>query len=965
MTSHLSIKLASSLDEVSKSLHDALNYVKAPDMKSTNDITSDVRNLFDSLLLNIHPAWYSFLSDETKKTFQSIFLESAFLLPAFHSMVVNVSKVPDRTALTILDLAEKLFELHPIMDLCNEAAGYGFAKGSMLWTAFIQQLCSFPDRVCSLPLDSMVLRSLPDRWWQRITEKMVTNLPDDQQDSIQIQLLAQLVSKLCRTGHSAKLVDTLWHVYDETGMFPAHWAYVFEELESMTVGSVFAHLMANPPNAVWEDVHAASLAVISLFSAIEETAELGESMVLKRRLNLRNLMKITTVSMSTWSYSFDGGSSIVDITVTLLLCLRYLDADSPCLKNVESPLMHGTSFYMESHSTPKRYACMIFTEAVLKKLHPQVQIGFETPSDGGFRLLHDLTTSESFNHTEASASDEVKSAVPESVKKDVDVNDEHDLEPDQIIHPGENPPESWLYEMDDEYEPVVPEENATTLASNQSEHIYLRDCIADLQKNDDPDKVEAALKSLPKSIHDASAVDLDLLSEQLTSLLIGTPDTFEITDFSKHRLNAMTALGLRQSERVAAYLVKALFSKESSVSNRLFILNVAGSVAISASQEMTRSTQSGNMKQVPIDYFYPLINLHSKSKLFYSQDTALQIAIEQQYLTVLALLLQAAANDLQSRHMAREYFNLLWSFAPKFFKESPPVRKTIIFGFYLIVNTLSEPILLAEFSHNSNSLDDLTQLLVGGHPTPFPLFTVTSFHSRSLKRSDVSWEKVMMEQLHQTNEQLHWFREELTKQNNELTKQNNDLKHRNDDLMKCLDAKLQLERTSVALKSEAIKYLILQNKLNLRGAIELAVERIQDKRRRDKLIKPDRSGKPRYIDTTTYMEILSKDPEWIAQVTKVVADMDDGGATLKTIQKCQSNLYHRLSKAVHGYSRPFDLSSIESFVERIAAKATLSMADISVAENDFIDLGDGVPMTFSSIAKLSGPEKNEPVVRGA
>ncbi|KAJ3328824.1 hypothetical protein HDU76_009219 [Blyttiomyces sp. JEL0837] len=205
-----------------------------------------------------------------------------------------------------------------------------------------------------------------------------------------------------------------------------------------------------------------------------------------------------------------------------------------------------------------------------------------------------------------------------------------------------------------------------------------------------------------------------------------------------------------------------------------------------------------------------------------------------------------------------------------------------------------------------------------------------SFHCGPMTLSKDEQLKTKDEKLKTKDELLIMVQKHLDKRGDEMEQQRNELKELSESQ----------SGLKVAFRYEALKYLNLKNKLNVRGGLELAVQRIQDQRRQkeDLSLELHKSGEPIYTAAGPYMRTLANDEEWISKVKELLGESNDGGARLDNIRSCQRSIYHTLSTVVHGYDEGFDLSSLR----------TLTMGNVPFSEDGFINMGDGYPSLFQS-----------------
>jgi telomere length regulation protein len=235
-----------------------------------------------------------------------------------------------------------------------------------------------------------------------------------------------------------------------------------------------------------------------------------------------------------------------------------------------------------------RFLGMIVGEAISRKVDPENQrLKFKVPetedsSAEAWRSLIDVDDelyplkSLQEGIVEDTADNPVTEEIQRPSGEDL-VFDESD-DPDKDL-PKYPVPEFDAEDSDDDPTLVSREKISKPLyvLSFSADYRYIRDLMKYLRE-DNYNKVNMALKTAPNLIREKANFGTELSSQatDLTRILIGLQDSYEMEKFQEMRQSALIALVASAAETVAPYLINLYFTGDISIQQRCIILSALG-----------------------------------------------------------------------------------------------------------------------------------------------------------------------------------------------------------------------------------------------------------------------------------------------------------------------------------------------------------------------------------------------------
>eukprot|EP00727_Mastigamoeba_balamuthi_P009995 m51a1_g5618 putative telomere length regulation protein tel2 homolog (771) ;mRNA; f:756493-759364 len=240
-------------------------------------------------------------------------------------------------------------------------------------------------------------------------------------------------------------------------------------------------------------------------------------------------------------------------------------------------VLAGISEHMSSSLSRVRRLGMKVAEKFSIVLDPSKPLKFD-------ELLDDNANDEQKDGTpteEASAVPELPPQQPKPKAKPV-VLAPKDIDPDELFIPGEQPddaPDTEAGGDDDDGLQAYDLTDDTSDVAGVRAPVYIRQCLAMLQKDrDNADAMEAVLGALP-SIVRKRPDDLDEVSDSLCAQLLYLENKFNQENFQELRYQAMLALAVCSPKPVARYLTTQFYEPNHQLSTRMDILCVIAEAA--------------------------------------------------------------------------------------------------------------------------------------------------------------------------------------------------------------------------------------------------------------------------------------------------------------------------------------------------------------------------------------------------
>ncbi|OQR82838.1 telomere length regulation protein TEL2 [Achlya hypogyna] len=195
--------------------------------------------------------------------------------------------------------------------------------------------------------------------------------------------------------------------------------------------------------------------------------------------------------------------------------------------------------------------------------------------------------------------------------------------------------------------------------------VYFLDVLEGLQQDDDRDRAELALRSLPALVR-RRPYDLADMAVQLCKAVTRLDDAFQTPHFDALRKASLLGLALEAPAQSLPLLASQVFDHEKLFQVRLDILSVLGDAAPQVTNKATLSL-----------YFYPLL-LPLQAQLRADSLRPLEHVLMAHIFQTLAAVLEASGvHGTQTIPMATAYLELIWS---QRMHEIPSVRRQVLFG---------------------------------------------------------------------------------------------------------------------------------------------------------------------------------------------------------------------------------------------------------------------------------------------
>ncbi|RUS20462.1 hypothetical protein BC937DRAFT_95163 [Endogone sp. FLAS-F59071] len=125
--------------------------------------------------------------------------------------------------------------------------------------------------------------------------------------------------------------------------------------------------------------------------------------------------------------------------------------------------------------------------------------------------------------------------------------------------------------------------------------VYIRELIAYLKENEDPDKIEAGLRSAEELIRLKNGIGTEIGDNaiELTRTLLCLENTYELEGFQDRRERGLVALAVASPGDVVRYLIDQLYDKNYSLGQRFTILTVL----VNAARELAGWSENQDIAQ--------------------------------------------------------------------------------------------------------------------------------------------------------------------------------------------------------------------------------------------------------------------------------------------------------------------------------------------------------------------------------
>ncbi|OQR96613.1 synaptic vesicle glycoprotein [Thraustotheca clavata] len=257
------------------------------------------------------------------------------------------------------------------------------------------------------------------------------------------------------------------------------------------------------------------------------------------------------------------------------------------------------------------------------------------------------------------------------IEKTNKINEE--MDPDEIVDSDNE----YLENIDaiseislEAYDLSDDEENDTKA---EKPMIYLLEALEGLQQDEDRDKSELALKSLPVIIR-RHPYDIFDMARELCQALTRLDDSFQTPHFDTLRNESLTGLVLEAPKQSLPTLAAQVFDTEKIFQVKLDTLNVISS----AVGQLKDKTLLGL-------YFYPLFGPLRSQVVEGSLHSLDHVLMAHIFRTLASVLEASGRHGPQTILMAKHFLELIWS---QRMHEIPSVRRQVLYGLSRVILVL-------------------------------------------------------------------------------------------------------------------------------------------------------------------------------------------------------------------------------------------------------------------------------------
>ncbi|KAI9011256.1 telomere length regulation protein-domain-containing protein [Gaertneriomyces semiglobifer] len=473
------------------------------------------------------------------------------------------------------------------------------------------------------------------------------------------------------------------------------------------------------------------------------------------------------------------------LTYFILLALRYLSDDDLADAALQNIFLSGMRVYLESSDNRVRKLGLVTAECIGNRASGgSVALNFEIDEDADVKTMRALAnpkedldlvlstrTVPTMSHISAGG------PVTESQTKPAPVTAEVEEDSD-----------------DEDLTPYDLQENETPAKAKAIQPVYMKQLLDSLKAADDADRLELALQAGGAIVRRATVEDAQEVGLELCSRALYLQNNFEFANFDQQRTDLVVSLVARVPIELSRYLIDEFYREKSNLKTRLDILNFLTLSALRLSglepspekpviaelngrrekqkqlgtaesqsrldeaqriiserlkakttykrAGMAKSAQArtsiNSFGPVAAYFLFPLLGKASTTAIFSSANSSQTSQLLSRLVVTAGSIVHCAGNSPDSRKLAREYFNFIWSLR---FLDAPGtdrLRHALLFGISVVLNCLPSTLLASEFGTDSlggqSELVELHQWLIGKH-LPFGL----SYWRSILMREQMFW----------------------------------------------------------------------------------------------------------------------------------------------------------------------------------------------------------------------------------
>ncbi|KAJ3020382.1 TEL2, telomere maintenance protein 2 [Thoreauomyces humboldtii] len=638
---------------------------------------------------------------------------------------------------------------------CAHEMASSVVEGTSNWQEFVTLVCSLPDRMANSLRGKappfFVAGTMMTMIGREISSSVENLANVEGDDALRFgNQLASLIGRIVRLGHVDSLIDAwLPTILDSRVGSLGSWTGIWGHLSGSEFQQIFSSGLRFTASVV--PCAAASQALLSWVgqNTIEESQSM-ESLIHKLLFESAldaSLLRVLVLIMS--SYPAESPLSISSqittlietwgdpafikhasqeqhrhITSLILLCLSEMKSGDASSTSLVATFLQNMHPYLDSADLRVRRMGMVTAECFSRKFSPGTHLNFELVEDEETVFLRSLASSnlstldldlDSFNKS-------VINKVSHSTGLDTE-EPSSDQDPDEI----EVPEAEIVGDSDDDLEPYDMPDIAVGGDDEKPRPrapMYIQECLEGLESHDDPDKLQVCLESVSSLVASAPLIALDEYRDKLCSALIYLQDTYDLPGFAEQRMSGLTAIVIAKP-LAAKFIASKLYTRHISFRQRMDILSCMGKAALELSAASFRQSAvdsagsaQGLTKRTPrpqprANSFAP----HATSFLlallggFEAASFASTIfagapgrILLGKLITTAGIFVHAAGNSIETRQLARQYFDFIWTLRLLDVADTQgSLRQPILFGISVIFTVLPNFLLQDEFGQASGS----------------------------------------------------------------------------------------------------------------------------------------------------------------------------------------------------------------------------------------------------------------------
>ncbi|KAJ3188764.1 TEL2, telomere maintenance protein 2 [Gaertneriomyces sp. JEL0708] len=502
----------------------------------------------------------------------------------------------------------------------------------------------------------------------------------------------------------------------------------------------------------------AVLSLETLAVVVDIMASFREPSELSLKANMVPLLRTWT---DTTFLKYASHEQHKHLTYFILLALRYLSDDDLADAALQNIFLSGMRVYLESSDNRVRKLGLVTAECIGNRASGgSVALNFEMDEDPDVKKMRalaspkedlDLVTRTVPTTLHISAGGPVTESQAKSAPVATEVEEDSD---------------------DEDLAPYDLQESETPAKAKAIQPVYMKQLLDSLKAADDADRLELALQAGGAIVRRATVEDAQEVGMELCSRALYLQNNFEFANFDQQRIDLVVSLVARVPIELSRYLIDEFYREKSNLKTRLDILNFLTLSALRLSGlepspdkpmipelggRREKQTQLGTAEpQSRLDeaqriiserlkakttyksagmgksaqartsinsfgpvaayFLFPLLGKANTTPIFSSVNSSQTSLLLSRLVVTAGSIVHCAGNSPDSRKLAREYFNFIWSLR---FLDAPGtdrLRHALLFGISVVLNCLPSTLLASEFGTDSlggqSELVELHQWLI-------------------------------------------------------------------------------------------------------------------------------------------------------------------------------------------------------------------------------------------------------------